>query len=95
MPKEQRDAARAKKLAFYHGKGCDICGGKGYKGRLGVFEVLNVTEPIREFVLERKSGAVITDQAIKEGMITMVQDGIIKALDGLTTIEEVWRVTRE
>lgn len=95
MPKEEREKIDMDHLKFYHGKGCDACGGKGYKGRIGVFEVLNVTEPIRELVLKRSSGAVITEQAIKEGMVTMVQDGIIKATRGMTTIEEVWRVTRE
>lgn len=82
-------------LKFYRGKGCDSCGDKGYKGRLGVFEVLNVTEPIRELVLKRSSGEEVAAQARKEGMVTMVQDGIVKALRGLTTMEEVWRVTRE
>lgn len=84
-----------KDMKFYHGKGCDVCGGKGYKGRLGIFEVLNVTEPIRSLILKRSSGEAITEQATKEGMVTMVQDGIVKVLRGLTTIEEVWRVTRE
>ncbi len=97
MPAESKEVLKKEgaSLKFFHGKGCDRCGGKGYKGRIGVFEVLNVTEPIRELVMQRSSGAVITAQAIKEGMVTMPQDGIIKAARGLTTIEEVWRVTRE
>jgi type IV pilus assembly protein PilB len=96
MPADSKEMLKKEgPLKFYHGKGCDACGGKGYKGRIGVFEVLNVSEPIREFVMSRSSGAVITGQAIKEGMVTMAQDGIIKASRGLTTIEEVWRVTRE
>jgi len=94
MPENERKAV-GKTLKFYHGKGCDSCGGKGYKGRLGIFEVLNVSEPVRELVLKRSSGAEITAQAVKEGMVTMVQDGLLKALKGLTTLEEVWRVTRE
>jgi len=84
-----------KPLVFYHGKGCDACGGKGYKGRLGIFEVLNVTEEIRDLVLKRSSNTVITQQAVKEGMVTMIQDGILKVLQGRTTLEEVWRVTKE
>lgn len=95
MPKEVQEGIKKDKLVFYHGKGCDVCGGKGYKGRIGVFEVLNVTEPIRDLVLKRSSGTSITEQAIKEGMVTMVQDGIVKALRGDTTMEEVWRVTKE
>ena len=95
MPKKQQEEFKKGELKFYKAVGCDACGGKGYKGRIGVFEVLDVTEPIRELVLKRSSGALINEQAMKEGMVTMVQDGIIKALRGLTTMEEVWRVTKE
>ena len=70
-------------------------GSSGYKGRVGIFEVLNVTDAIREDILKRSSGDAITAHAIGDGMITMVQDGLIKAMKGLTTLEEVWRVTRE
>ncbi|HSI21000.1 MAG TPA: ATPase, T2SS/T4P/T4SS family [Verrucomicrobiae bacterium] len=94
MPKDVREAIKDKRT-LYHGKGCDSCGGKGYKGRLGVFEVLDVTEPVRDLVLKRSSGLTITEEAISNGMVTMVQDGILKALNGDTTISEVWRVTRE
>ena len=94
MPEDVRKEL-GKNRVFYHGKGCDACAGKGYKGRLGIFEVLNVSEVIRDLVLKRSSGALITDQAISEGMITMLQDGLLKAFKGLTTLQEVWRVTRE
>jgi type IV pilus assembly protein PilB len=70
-------------------------GKTGYHGRIGVFEVLDVSEAIRSLILKRSSGTAITEEAIKAGMITMVQDGLIKALRGLTSLEEVWRVTRE
>lgn len=95
MPKEQRDEIEGKPREFWRGKGCDTCDGKGYKGRIGIFEVLNVTEEIRQLVLKRSSGATISEVAVHDGMVTMVQDGILKALRGDTTIEEVWRVTRE
>jgi type IV pilus assembly protein PilB len=95
MPADIQKEVKKTKMKFYHGKGCDTCGGKGYKGRIGIFEVLDVSEPIRELVLQRSSGSAITAQATKEGMVTMIQDGILKAIKGLTTIEEVWRVTRE
>jgi len=95
MPEQQRDEVMSKPLEFWHGKGCDKCGGKGYKGRIGVFEILDVTEEIRSLVLKRTSGDEIAASAVKNGMVTMVQDGIIKALRGDTTIEEVWRATRE
>lgn len=95
MPEEVQTEIRKNKRIFYHGKGCDRCGGKGYIGRLGIFEVLDVSEDIRNLILKRSSGSDITNQAIKEGMVTMVQDGIVKALRGMTTLEEVWRVTKE
>lgn len=95
MPKAQQEELHGKPREFWHGKGCDTCGGKGYKGRIGVFEVLDVTEEIRSLVLKRSSGAEIGESARGNGMVTMVQDGILKALKGDTTIEEVWRVTRE
>ncbi len=83
------------KLTFYKGKGCSQCNNTGYKGREGIFEVLPVTESIKQLAFKRVSGSDITAQAIKEGMVTMKQDGIIKALAGTTTLEEVWRVTRD
>ena len=67
----------------------------GYNGRMGIFEVLNVNEEIRELILQRKSGDQIRAAAIKADMLTMVQDGIAKAVTGQTSLEEVWRVTRE
>ena len=95
MPAAVQEQIAKQDIKFYMGKGCDVCSGKGYKGRIGVFEVLDVTEPIRELVLKRSSGAAITKQATSEGMVTMTQDGIVKALRGQTSLEEVWRVTRE
>lgn len=95
MPEKIRKEVKKMDFKLYEGKGCNHCAGKGFKGRLGVFEVLDVTEDIRNLVLKRSSGADITAKAIDEGMVTMVQDGVIKALRGITTISEVWRVTKE
>ena len=95
MPEDVQKEFSKEKMQFQHGKGCDACGTTGYHGRIGIFEVLDVTEPIRELVLKRSSGAAITELGVKEGMVTMIQDGIIKALRGQTTLSEVWRVTRE
>lgn len=75
------------------GKGCSVCGGKGYKGRLGIYELLPVSPGIQELTNKRASGADIFTQAVAEGMITMKQDGILKVLQGITTMEEVYRVT--
>lgn len=95
MPEGVQKELKKEAFTFKAGKGCDACGGKGYKGRIGVFEVLDVSPQIRDLVLKRSSGADITDQSVKEGMVTMLQDGIVKVLRGQTTLEEVWRVTKE
>jgi type IV pilus assembly protein PilB len=80
---------------FYRGSGCDRCKGRGYAGRAAVIEALEVTESIRRLVIKRASAAVIKNQAITEGMKTLRMVGIEKALEGITTLEEVWRLTTE
>jgi len=80
-------------LKFYQGAGCDQCQGLGYKGRTGIYEVFIIDDKIEKAVLEEK----ISIQKIKEltqeqGMITMVQDGVLKALEGITSLKEVFRV---
>jgi len=66
---------------------------EGYKGRIGAYEVLSVTEPIKDLIIQRASSGKIAKQACKEGMVTVFEDGLIKAARGLTSIEEVLRVT--
>ena len=73
--------------------GCPRCRNLGYKGRIGIFEVLTMNETIEKLILEMASEADIVKAALEEGMITMAQDGILKALEGITSLEEVWRVT--
>jgi type IV pilus assembly protein PilB len=82
-------------VKLYKGKGCNECGGTGYIGRIGIFETLPVTEKISSLVLQSADSNTIEKQAIAEGMITMKRDGYLKALQGLTTIEEVIRVAQE
>ncbi len=82
-------------IKLYKGKGCNECGNSGYSGRVGIYEVLPVTEKVARKVLERADALVIEHQAVSEGMITMKQDGYIKVLQGVTTIEEVLRVAQE
>lgn len=77
------------------GKTCERCGGSGYSGRTGIFEVLMMSDTIARLVLEHRPTQEIEQQAIKEGMITLVQDGFMKVLEGITTIEEVLRVAEE
>lgn len=95
IPKEMKDQVNKIQLSFYQPKGCDECNNTGYKGRIGVFEVLDVNESIRELIITRASSDKIQTAALAQGMITMLQDGILKAIKGVTSLEEVWRVTRE
>jgi len=73
--------------------GCPKCNFTGYKGRIGIFEAFTMTEPIEKLVLELGTEREIMRAAIEDGMVTMLQDGILKALEGRTTLEEVWRAT--
>lgn len=77
------------------GDGCEDCDGSGYKGRLGIYEVLEVTDDIAKLIITSAISDDLQAKGVAEGMITMQADGFIKALAGLTTIEEVLRVTRE
>ncbi|MBI1961647.1 MAG: type II/IV secretion system protein [Parcubacteria group bacterium] len=79
---------------FYHGRGCAGCNNSGYKGRIGIFEIFTITPEIEKMILDGKvSESDIKASAQKAGMLTMVQDGILKAADGVTTVDEVFRVT--
>src|SRR3954469_16348082 len=80
---------------FFQGAGCDRCKNRGYLGRLAIIEALPVTESIRRLIIKRASSAVVKNQAVAEGMKTLRMVGIDKALEGITTLEEVWRVTAE
>ena len=80
---------------FYHGQGCDRCKQRGYLGRAAILEVLAVSESIRRLVIKRASAAVLKNQALSEGMKTLRLAGIDKAHEGVTTLEEVWRLTAE
>jgi len=82
-------------IYVYRGAGCDRCGGSGYSGRIGIFEVLDVTDKISRMIMENVTAQDIENEAKENGMITMIQDGYLKALEGVTTIEEVMRVSKE
>ncbi len=90
------DVAQKNNVPFmlYKGKGCEKCGDSGYYGRVGIFEVLRVTEKIAKLILERADAATIERQAMEDGMIIMKQDGYLKVLEGITTLEEVIRVAQ-
>src|SRR3989344_4505555 len=82
-------------LAIFQPVGCKKCGASGYTGRIAIMEALEISDRISELVGEQASEVKIAKVAQEEGMVTMRQDGIIKALDGVTTLEEVLRVTAE
>ncbi len=90
-----RKVKNLKDVEFFEGKGCEKCSNTGFKGRIGIYEVLDVTERIGKLVLTRAATSQIQDQAVVEGMVLMWQDGFIKAHLGLTTISEILRVTKE
>lgn len=81
-------------LRVYEGKGCKLCHSTGYKGRVGAFEVLEVTNEIRKLITNKQDAMIVVQQAIKEGMTTMLDDGLQKVAKGVTTLEEVLRVTK-
>ena len=78
---------------LYRPKGCEKCHSIGFKGRIGIFEVLTISDNIEKLILEMGGEREIAQTALEDGMITMAQDGILKAIEGLTSMEEVWRAT--
>ena len=86
-------AEESKVVVTYKGKGCDKCNGKGFKGRVGLYEVMEMTEELRELVLVGASSLELKKKAVELGMITLRRSGLIKVRDGLTTLEEVVKET--
>lgn len=82
-------------LELYKGAGCDKCGHTGYKGRCGIHEILEITPTVGQMIMEQKSAQGIQNQAEQEGMLLMWQDGFVKALGGITTVDEIVRVSKE
>jgi type IV pilus assembly protein PilB len=82
------------KIRVYNGAGCRICHNTGYFGRLGVFEVLEVSKNIKKLIMQKADSDLIIKQAQEEGMTTMLEDGLMKVAQGMTTIQEVLRVTK-
>ena len=82
-------------IKFTKGNGCEECRKEGYKGRVGIFEVLDISEKVGQLINSKATSEEIEKEAIKEGMSTMLEDGIIKAVQGVTTLEEITRVTKE
>jgi len=81
-------------IRIYQGQGCDICHHSGYRGRIGLFEVLEITPAVRKLIEDKASAQTILTEAIKEGMVTMIEDGLTKVKTGITSIEEIIRATK-
>ena len=86
-------AEEAKTLKTFKGKGCATCNNTGYKGRIGLYEVMEVTDEVRELILIGASALELRKKAIEDGMITLRESGLYKIRAGVTTIEEVVRET--
>jgi len=82
-------------LIVYQSKGCTACQNTGFSGRIGIFEVMEIKENIKELIMKKANAQEIEDQAISNGMTTMIEDGLHKVSSGVTTLEEVLRVTKE
>jgi type IV pilus assembly protein PilB len=87
------DVTSLKHIEFRRGKGCDTCGGLGYKGRAGLYEVMALSPELRRAILRGDSVAELRDVAVREGMLTLRMDGIKKIEQGVTTLEEVVKET--
>jgi type II secretory ATPase GspE/PulE/Tfp pilus assembly ATPase PilB-like protein len=93
MPEKARAEAEALPKDFFTGVGCSECSGIGYKGRIGIYEIFVMNKEIEQNVLSGKVSEYDIERiAVGNGMVTMVQDGMLKALQGLTSIDEVFRV---
>ena len=89
------DVNKISDIRFYKGKGCKSCNNSGYSGRVGIFEVLEVSDDIKELILARANNEQIKKKAMASGMTSMFEDGFEKAVSGKTTLEEIFRVTKQ
>ena len=87
------EKAEVKSLQLFRGRGCDVCSGTGYKGRVGLYEVMEVHEEIRELILSGGSAYELRQKAIENGMISLRESGLQKIREGITSIDEVIRET--
>ena len=94
-PDEKLDPKMVEEMKFYKGKGCEACDGIGYHGRLGLYEVMKINNELRKAILKRASPIEVEEIAMRTGMVTLEQAGLIKALQGETSIEEVYSVARK
>ena len=95
LVKASRDGGKITQIFKANPDGCKECRNTGYKGRLGIYELLTVTDELRSMVVRRLDAAVIKKQALADGMLTLRDDGALKVMRGVTTIEEILRVTQD
>ncbi len=89
------DSALTQDKKVFRGRGCGKCHHTGYRGRCGIFELLLMSQSMKSLILKTADANAIRQQAIAEGMISLRQDGAMKVMQGITTIEEVYRVSHE
>ncbi|MBI2642521.1 MAG: Flp pilus assembly complex ATPase component TadA, partial [Candidatus Wildermuthbacteria bacterium] len=95
MQKHADPLVKQKDFEVYAARGCKVCGSSGFRDRIAIFEVLTMTDELEKITLEDPSERKISQEALRQGMTTLRQDGILKVLDGITTVEEVMRATEE
>lgn len=93
VPETQLQTTSKGKIVLYRGKGCENCANTGYRGRQGLYEVMEVTDAIRQLILDRASAKDIKSQSMKQGMLTLRMCAVRKLLSGVGTVEEMIRVT--
>jgi type IV pilus assembly protein PilB len=97
LPQALEDAGftpeEARAVKPQKGRGCASCGNRGYRGRVGLYEVMEVSEPVRELILIGASAVELKRKAVEQGMVTLRRSGLIKVMSGVTTLEEVVRET--
>ncbi|MBK8239104.1 MAG: hypothetical protein IPK74_26570 [Deltaproteobacteria bacterium] len=87
------NATEVKNFTPRRGKGCRTCGGTGYKGRVALYEVMALSDPLKDLVLQGASTAELKTEAIRLGMVTLRRSGLNKVAEGVSTLEEILRVT--
>lgn len=92
---KQLGKSTKKSIRLYKGRGCKVCNDTGYDGRIGIFEILEMSDEIRQMVMKHANADEIKEQGRKQGMTTMMEDGVTKVLSGVTTLAEVLRVARD
>jgi len=95
LPEVKKKEIDLSNLKIFEPQGCKKCNSSGFSGRIALFEILEMTKELAEIVLHEPSESKIAEEALRQGMITMKQDGILKAMEGITTIQEVIRVAEE